>query len=91
MDITQFAELGGLGASLVVLYLIVKMFINRIKEKDELFISRIKEKDELFTNIVSNHINHSTEVQQKFTDKLEENTKSNHELLNFLRSQNGKK
>ena len=40
-------------------------------------------RDKRFTDIISNHLNHSTETQTELKDSIKE-------LLTFLRSQNGK-
>ena len=49
-----------------------------------MFLYYISKRDKSFTNVISNHMTHSTAVQQKLEDSIGE-------LLRYLKNQNGKK
>lgn len=72
-DLTQFIELG---ATVIV----VGLFLLFMLRKDRQSVA----KDEKFADIVSNHINHNTEVLTEIKD-------TNRELLTWLKGQNGNK
>ena len=59
------AEYGVAIASMLVLGFVVR-----------LFVSHVDKKDEKFTNVISNHLQHSTESQQKLSSAIDQNTQA---------------
>lgn len=57
MDIAQIADLGATGLIALVLYLIVKMFINYLSKRDD-----------QFGLVISNHINSNTKALTELQD-----------------------
>lgn len=63
---------GGVGLAVVTaLILIVRYFLQHLGKKDKLFIGAIEKKDEVFTTVVSNHITHSIQSQEKMIATLD--------------------
>lgn len=72
MDIAAFSQLGIGAATLVILWLVVRYFIEAITKKDE-YIQRIVSD---FNVTINNHIDHSTMAATETTKALNSLTKA---------------
>ena len=64
------SELATIIGALVALGLIVKYFLAHLKDKSDAFLLHLKEKDEIFTNVIQNHLSHSTETQERLVSAV---------------------
>jgi|TARA_Y100000296_G_C5153408_1_gene247649 hypothetical protein len=64
MDLSQIVDFGATGLVAFVLYLIVKMFINYLKKRDD-----------SFGTIISNHMSHNTEALTRLLEFLKNGSK----------------
>jgi hypothetical protein len=67
MDISTFSQLGIGLSTLVILWIVVKYFIEALTKKDDYIQTIVKE----FNVTINNHIDHSTQAQKEMTRTLE--------------------
>ena len=72
MDITAFSQLGIGLATLLILWFVVRYFIETLTRKDE-YIAKIVDN---FTVTIANHIAHETAAQNKTSKALDGLTKA---------------
>ena len=77
MDIEAFSQLGIGLSTLLILWFVVRYFIDTLTKKDE-YIARIVSD---FNTTINNHIDHSTKAQDKNSRALEQLTKALNKLL----------
>ena len=83
-DLLQLAEGGALLLFAGTTIYIVKLFLTRMKERDNSFNETMKERDSLINQLVTNHLTHNTEALHKVKEGLKE-------ICGFLKAKNGKK
>ena len=66
MDIAAFSQLGIGVATLVILWIVVRYFIEALTKKDDYISEIVKE----FNITINNHINHSTQAADRTTKAL---------------------
>ena len=67
MDISTFSQLGIGLSTLVILWIVVKYFIEALTKKDEYIQTIVKE----FNMTINNHIDHATKAQIDMTRSLD--------------------
>lgn len=72
MDIATFSQLGIGLATLVILWIVVRYFIEALTKKD----AYIEKLVETFNTTVNNHIDHATEAQTKQSRSLDALTRA---------------
>lgn len=82
MDIAAFSQLGIGVATLVILWVVVRYFIEALTKKDEYIKDVVKE----FNTTVNNHLSHTTEAYRKQTAALNRLTKALGELMKELKN-----
>jgi len=84
MDFAAISQLGIGVATLAILWLVVKYFIEALTKKDE-YIQRVVE---AFNTTINNHIDHSTQSQDKQTKALNQLTKAITVLMKEVKNGN---
>lgn len=72
MDIATFSQLGIGLATLVILWIVVRYFIEALTKKDAYIQQIVKE----FNTTINNHIDHQTQAADKQTKALNSLTKA---------------
>ena len=84
MDINAFSQLGIGIATLAILWLVVKYFIEALTKKDD-YIQKVVDS---FNLTINNHINHATKSQDSQTRALNKLTKAITELMKEIKNEN---
>lgn len=84
MDIATFSQLGIGLATLVILWLVVKYFIEAITKKDAYIQQIVKE----FNTTINNHIDHQTQAANETRRALEALTKAINRLSSEQKKRN---
>jgi hypothetical protein len=82
MDVSLFSQLGIGLSTLVILWFVVKYFIEAMTKKDEYIIKLVEQ----FNTTINNHIQHQTAATEANADALKELTKA---IANLTKGVNG--